>query len=142
MANRIIYSETRNYVGSASSGVFSTTNTAWTDVTNLSVTITTIESRPIILTIIPDGSSNLSRLGGAAGVPADLGFRFVYGTDIEIANYELTSSSSSMYVPSSVLKHIDIRVAGTYTYKLQAKNISGSGSIVYVYYAKLFAFEL
>ena len=126
---------------SASSGTFSNTGSA--DVTNLSVTITTL-GRPVFVGLIPDGSANNSRIGVEVGsnIYSSV-FSLIRGsTDIAralISGNGQGVSSISGYIPPSSLYTIDPVAAGTYTYKAA---VSASGNTARVEYTKLIAYEL
>ncbi len=139
---------TINYKISSSSGAFTHTTTTFTDVTNLSVSITT-QGRPVRLKLVPDGTSNISYVGISRS--ADQGtayFKFVRdSTDlgIQAAHATCTGGNTAIasYVPASSLEDTDFVAAGTYTYKLQVKVTAGSNSeTAYVQYAKLVAYQI
>lgn len=132
-------------VSSSSNGFF-TANSSYTDVTNLTVTITTF-GRPVFLGLISDGSSNGSLIGcdinsGTACVARG---NFVRAASTEIGDFGFevapASSGNVIYYMGSFPWTVDTVAAGTYTYKVQVKVI-GSTSHVDVWYMKLVAFEL
>lgn len=132
---------------SASSSTFSSAAGSYTDITNLSVTITTT-GRPVYLALIPDGSGNGAELYFAptAGTTTTFGFySFVRdATPITFCRLgQIVNSSGttqSVRVPVGCINHIDVPSAGTYTYKIQVS--AGADTSMYCYYAKLIAFEL
>jgi len=134
---------------SASSGTYSTGVTGATDVTNLSVTITTT-GRPVYLTLQNIGTGNSGYIAAqdtSGSVNATVLFLFIRGsTEISrqsmLLGLNITSGGTDLIAcPASSLSHIDTPVAGTYTYKVQIV-VSGTGATGYVYYSQLVAFEL
>ncbi len=128
---------------SASCGSYSTGSTSYVDVTNLSVTITTL-GRPVRVRLQSDGSANSSLIGVSTGTDtADALFKLVRdSTDISITPvYHLVSGTSgqTLQLPSSMISHDDVVAAGTYVYKLQAK-VSSTGT-AFAAYAKLVVYE-
>lgn len=133
---------------SSSSGSFSTGSTSFVDVTNLSVTITTT-GRPVMLMLISDGTvdpyyCHLEASDGSSAT-AIVGFQFLRGVTVVCQQWLGISvggtTSTITEVPVSSMSFIDVVVAGTYTYKMQA-SAKVSGRSAMVYYAKLVAFEL
>lgn len=131
---------------SLSSGGYFTTSTSLTDVTNLTVTITTT-GRPVMLKLQPDGvgTAEMSCLG-VANATSVVSTRFVRGSTAiaDFVQYLLPSNfggvNHGIAVPSSVISHIDTPVAGTYTYKVQ---VATSASMqLNVLNTVLVAFEL
>lgn len=114
---------------SASSGSFSTVSASFVDVTNLSVTLTTT-GRPVVLLVIPDGTTNpFSMLSAAATAEVAI--------DRGGSNIALEQWGSGIHPP---LFYLDVVGAGTYTYKLRTH---GNGaSQMQVSNAKLAAYEL
>lgn len=134
---------------SASSGpndVFGTTTP--TDVTNLSVTITT-SGRPVVIELVPDGSTTTSALlfvssnfAQSPWVRADFyvcrGATIVGRTVLAVGP---TDGVYTLYAPPGALRVIDVPAAGTYTYKVQVAPFAASihaGAV----YSKLLAYEL
>lgn len=130
---------------SSSCGVFSTTSGTFVDVTNLSVTITTT-GRPVYVGLQSDGTAGGSLNGGHnAGASGIAGFEILRGATIitGVAVGIVAAGDASVYlsVPHSTLHVIDVPVAGTYTYKVQAKTIT-AGGFAGVENGKLVAYEL
>jgi hypothetical protein len=124
---------------SASCGPFSTGNLTLTDVTNLSVTITT-SGRPVRITCIDDGSGNVANISSGS----QAGFFSIIRDSTQLTNLEINTVPGSLgnNMPPSSINHIDFVAAGTYTYKLQAAAHSGSGGTVIAQYIKLCVHEL
>lgn len=130
---------------------FDTTETDYTDVTDMNVTITTT-GRPVILAItsaaVADDESYLSiststssgdgSLGGKLRIMRDA--TMVYNCAIQQAHISTTESPRSYFPPGII--HLDTPAAGTYVYKVQVARAAISGSHVYVNKVKLVAVEL
>ena len=126
-----------------------TGDTTRTDVTNMTVTLTTV-GRPILLMIVPDGGGSTTLFGASAAFTT-AGF-YVYivrdpagsNTDIvkqEVAMSDPGLSNQSIYVPVSSVNYVDHRPAGTYVYKVQVECLAAT-SHAFVYNASLYALEL
>lgn len=139
------------YALSASCGLFSTTSASYVDVTNLSVTIIT-NGRPVLVGLISDGDAvNLSFFGvrkSGGGSTGAIYSQFKILRDAVTASQmycehgypSSTSTAPAQEIPISALSYIDLPIAGTYVYKLQA--LAGPDSSVEVFRGKLFAIEL
>jgi hypothetical protein len=131
---------------SASCGSFSTTSGSATDVTNLSVTITTT-GRPVFVGVFPDGAGFDGVMGATLSVNAiRVNARFYFKRDATlIAQTTIMSNGASgdieIDIPSSNFWIIDVPAAGTYTYKMQAQILSAN-TTAWVRYTKLIAYEL
>jgi len=116
-------------VSSSCGGAFSTTSTSYVDVTNLSVTVTTT-GRPVLLSLVADGTTG----GGAITINgANVGCLLKIlrdSTDVSIQFFSNNESSHSRGFPASMIQHIDVPAAGTYTYKVQAKSDGSAGFAV------------
>lgn len=133
---------------SSSSSTFTSNSGSFTDVTNLTVSITTT-GRPVFLALVSDGSGNTSQIYQTNSTNASGIVTFIYLRGAtEIARYEITSTtvaSSGTTKPSigpaSNMLMIESVAAGTYTYKMQIKtdNTDTYGGVKYM---KLMAFEL
>jgi hypothetical protein len=122
---------------SSSSGSFSTTSTSFTDVTNLSVSITTT-GRPVIVAVVANpGSSNCNIQKSTAGT-AGANFKILRDAST-ITDFRLLGADQCSIPPSS-LSTIDAPAAGTYTYKVQAK--ADSSATASVVNCVLIAYEL
>ncbi len=134
-------------VFSASSGTFSTDSTSYTDVTNLSVTLTTL-GRPVRIFLDTADGTNESFLRAIVDTSASNPFakyKLVRDiTDIKITDIASTSGSSSasvqIVVPVGSLDFLDTPAAGTYVYKLQT--LAGSNNVSDVRHARLVAYEI
>jgi hypothetical protein len=116
---------------SGSSGTFSTVSGSYVDVTNLSVTITTLGS-PVVITFIPDGST--SDANAALFSTTSLGyFKVLRGATVVGITYLQTGANKA---PPGAFKFLDVVAAGTYTYKLQAITDAA------VSYSRMVAYEL
>lgn len=128
---------------SSSSGAFSTSVAGPTDITNLSVTITTT-GRPVVLALIGNDAAsdselrlfNQSGLGLAKvkilrGVTQVCSYILAQADDVSTLNF--------LELPPSVVHTIDVPAAGTYTYKAQAV---ASTCTFFVTNVKLIAYEL
>lgn len=122
---------------SSSSGTFTRNNTAYEDVTNLSVTITT-SGRPVKLQL-QDTATGLT-----IGSSAQSGVRFLASGDNALCYVRFLSNGNAIresilftdessgitytetVLPASILSHVDNTVAGTYTYKIQVCTTAGT----------------
>lgn len=140
---------------SSSCGAFSTTNSTATDVTNLSVTITT-SGRPVFVGLVADGTSTgpASNDAGIAVVNTTTSTDCYAQADFMIVRGSTVLSNQLLYVqangsvggvqtcaPGTIVSHVDTTAsASTYTYKVQVALIHGSA--VGVTRLKLVAYEL
>jgi hypothetical protein len=135
---------------STSSGSASTTSTSWADVTNLSVSITTT-GRPVFLALISGSTESAPNVNTAGSIEASdsaaqaagfLGFlRDSTLLAVHLVRITATGATAAFSsVPASVL-HVDTPIAGTYTYKVQAK-VDSAGDTLEINNVKLVAFEL
>lgn len=119
---------------SSSSGYFITSSTSFTDVTNLSVTLTTT-GRPIVLGLVADGST---------GIPCRI---ISNSSTSQIAILQdstiisLNQIDDTIETACGIIWHFYVPSAGTYTFKVQAKKTVPGGTIQF-YSAKLIAYEL
>jgi hypothetical protein len=121
---------------SGDSGIFTTVNTSATDVTNLTVTITTI-GRPVCVALVATGASAAQiGLNNTSGATLNGIFKIVRDTSpstglVTVASYPLVSVFSGghahdVFCPASAVWRVDFGVKNlpnTYVYKVQA-NIS------------------
>lgn len=128
---------------SSSSGSFSSTSGSEVDVTNLSVSITTV-GRPVFVGLIPDGvsSSGVQTTRGAASAVVAL---YIYRGVSKISTHDWTLSFTGPTAVGSVLPPgcvftVDPVAAGTYTYKIAVATLSSAQ--ISVSNCKLIAFEL
>lgn len=129
---------------SSSCETFTTASLVFIDVTNLSVTITTV-GRPVIIMLVPKGTSSVGSYFGVVGTTFnEAKIRLTRGGS-EIALWYLQSAAPSgtaqLSVPVGMVNFIDPVAAGTYTYKLQAEVLNASTSLSVVD-SKLVAYEL
>lgn len=144
---------------SSSSGSFTATGAGSyatpTDVTNLSVTITTT-GRPVMVAVIGDGSGPDSHFSiiksNNTSTTSITGRAHIIRGSTEIAQYVnqpgdngTTASQVAQYLPSNFFV-IDVVAAGTYTYKVQISHVNSASdsatTTVGLVNAKLIAFEL
>ncbi len=132
---------------SSSSGTFSSASSSYVDVTNLSVTLTT-SGNPVVIMCVSDGDTNVSNHSqfqtDAAGNTAEMAIAILEGSTI-IAQHrsgesDVLPTATDQSIPSSSVKHFYNPIAGTYTYKIQIKNVTGASAGAY--YIKLVAYEL
>lgn len=119
---------------SPSSGSYTTTSTSFSDVTGLSITITTT-GRPVWLGLRSASTSTQGKIGVSNNSVTLKLLRDL--TDLSLYS---VACGTSMSVPCSSLWHIEFPAAGTYTYKVQAR--SDTGGTVSVTEASLVAYEL
>jgi hypothetical protein len=137
---------TSNYQLSSTSGSLSShTTTSFTDMTNLSVTITT-SGRPVYLAVVSDGSGSFSELYATAGAASVNGIvQIIRGATSVFARAQTCTAAGAATIrcPLSLPYQMDFPAAGTYTYKFQARVGSASSSDqVNGAFLKLLAIEL
>jgi len=135
-----------NYAISSSSGTFSSTATSYTDVTNLTVTITTT-GRPVYIALVPDTALVSGAYIGAnitTGTTLNINLQIVRnGSPIFIFSAGTQPAASGTFLsnwPASSVACLDTPAAGTYTYKLQINGVASQ--TMRVYQTRLIAFEL
>jgi hypothetical protein len=138
---------------SSSSGAASTTSATLSDVTNLSVTITTT-GRPVRIYLITSETDFASTYSGGLSTnrsTTNATGRFVITRDAtDVAAYSLFNdnagsgaTNTSLMVPCSSLDYLDDVAAGTYTYKLRyAVETATSSATASVIRCKLVAYEI
>jgi hypothetical protein len=126
---------------SASCGSYSVSNstTSFTNVTNLSVTITTT-GRPVFVGLISDATDQGGQSGCIIVTVSAAQFRIRRGST-DVYHTSLNVSGGTAKVPSSSIYTIDTPAAGTYTYTFAQATVSGSTGRD-VLYSKLVAYEL
>lgn len=137
---------------SSSSGSFTTNSSSFTDVTNLTVTITTT-GRPVWLGLqgttstSPTSGVYLQRNGSSSGFNGNVVF-IRDSTSVSLSNfgneYPSNSSLNRIYYPPGSFWCMDAPTAGTYTYKVQVRTVSTGSTIdvLGVTECKLLAYEL
>jgi hypothetical protein len=128
-------------LSSACTSFTSSTTGSYIDITNLTVTITTT-GRPVFIGLIADGSGILSRME-VTGTATELAAQIAIlsgSTKIAIHSFGSGLSTDILACPVSMFSHIDVPVAGTYTYKAQFRMQGGTGFACYG--TKLIAYEL
>lgn len=128
---------------SSSCGTFTSTSGSQTDVTNLTVTITTT-GRPVMLTLQPDGSGGgaviYNTLAAAGGFLGNIYF-VRGGSNIAASTISnnIASTAQIIRMMPGGFHYLDVVGAGTYTYKVQVDVVSG---LVGVSNCVLLAYEL
>jgi hypothetical protein len=111
---------------SSASGAWITNAIVYTDVTNLTVTITTT-GRPVMIMTQPDGT-NPGLIGNAAGgVTDDMFYRILRGAST-VAEFSGISTAANTSQTFPGILFMDAVVAGTYTYKVQVKCVAGGNT--------------
>lgn len=138
-----------NYQLSASSGNFSTSSTSYVDVSNLSVTITTLNGRPVFVGLTSAANGNIGQVGiNAAADTAQGNMKFLRDAT-ETASFKFGSIATAVVDPIVVLSwrtsassfsHFDPVAAGTYTYKVQVQVQTGTD--LEMAHIRLVAYEL
>lgn len=132
---------------SSNSGTFTTNSSTLSDVTNLSVSITTT-GRPVLIQLVGPSSPAANWVG--ISIPgAGSGFNhaaLIFVRDSEIIGSaglatEHNSDTKGLKLPSQTFMHVDQPAAGTYTYKVQAATKS-SGTTLTVYNCRLKVLEI
>jgi len=143
-----------NYQISSSCGTFSDSSAGWVDVTNLTVTITTV-GRPVMLLCQSDGTSNSGTSTSAGfgsavtGSSSESFIRIVDNTAATVYSEQriqcdASAASPAIWVPPSSVSVVDfsaVGVSGSKTYKVQVASNNVS-TTVYAYYMKLVAYEV
>jgi hypothetical protein len=130
---------------SSSSGTYSTSSISYSDVTNLSVEITTT-GRRVRLLLIPDGTTSPSsiKLRSGSSTTASGEMRILRGVS-DICYFEFLQGAlgtdTQIAYPVSSIVFEETPAAGTYTYKLQAV-VGNTFNALQVNRAKLVAYEL
>lgn len=133
---------------STTSGLFTSSSSSYTDITNLTVTITT-SGRPVFIILMPDGNLTdghdadiFVRDTGASS--AEARFKILRdGVGKSIHDLQIAGggdSSCFIGVAPGFISFIDTPGAGTYVYKLQGK--LSTGTSFGVVYTMLAAYEL
>lgn len=129
---------------SSGSSTFSTTNASYTDVTNLSVSITTT-GRPVFIgttsdPAIDDGAGGYYRGNLTVAGSVSTGIKVLRDSTQVLTTNAGHSSATNLYTPASSVWTIDTPSAGTYTYKVQIKCVNANN--VYAINMVLIAYEL
>ena len=123
------------------------TGTTYTDITNLTVTITT-SGRPVFIMLQPeitgDSSIYCDRTNSGKQL-ADYIKILKDSADLHVVEvlqtYGRSGSTMKMSVPISSVMFLDAPAAGTYTYKIQAKGTTANERITFSH-IKLLAYEI
>lgn len=125
---------------SGSSGSAITLSTSYVDVTDLSVTLTTV-GRPVQLMLIPDGSTECHLLRQGSG-GHKIYWQFMRdATVLHETDFSGSGGSTNDTLPPGCLNTVDTPAAGTYVYKLRQKT-GNAGTSAGVINCKLVAFEI
>lgn len=126
---------------SSSTGTFSTTSTSFVDVTNATSGALDVTGRPVKIMLIPDGGGTEAFFGFAGG--SNQGFIMKLLRDSTVVGIFKASPGISVtdtfFLPPASCSFVDVPAAGTYTYKLQVKSVTGT--TVYVQRCKLYVQE-
>lgn len=132
-----------NIVTSSSSGNATGNSATFTNVTNLTVTLTTT-GRPVYVGLIADGSGSVSSIGvgGSSAPTAVFSIERDFSTSIALAQIQtaVTTGNANINQPPGSLWTIDVPAAGTHSYTLQARLSSGTAWSVSE--VKIIAYEL
>jgi len=128
---------------SSSTSTFTTTSTTYTDITNATVTITTI-GRPVFIVLQADDTTSEGSIGGACTAAtkiAEVKLNLVRSFELEYTAKDSAGGINSFDFGGSQCFHIDEVAAGTYTYKMEMKTVASdcTGSATNL---KLLAYEM
>lgn len=136
-----------NIVESTAASAFFSTSTSYTDITNLSVSITTT-GRPVVIVLQPSTSdSRISCSSSSNATPSwSCYFRVLrgstnVGTNFVSYQYPDNASDTVVGLPGSVVHVVDTPSAGTYTYKVQWRG-TGEDPQLFVNNYSLMVYEL
>lgn len=123
-------------VGQQTSGTsnFTTASASYVDMTSAAITITTT-GRPVFITVISGDDT------GAGYITQNSAWNIRLVRDSTALQAIGGPNTSSGFAPLSACTFLDVPAAGTYTYKLQARIPSGSGTVGFVS-AKVVGWEL
>lgn len=136
-------------VSSTSTGTASTSSTSYVDITNATLTITTI-GRPVLIGLEPDGTTSNSDIGAVTTSGTNTAAQAFFQLDRDasvistwvVQNQFASTSSTSGVFPASSLIFLDTGASsGSHTYKFQFHSGSANGGAV-CNFVKIFAFEL
>lgn len=122
----------------------------YSDVTNLSGTVTVSGLRPVMILIIPDGTTNAATLAYEAATGSTIGslYRLDKDAGASVVGYSRISSAvagstnSLIFQSPGSVSFVDYSPgAGAHTYQLQAKSLY-SGHYTYVSNCKLLIYEM
>jgi len=118
------------------SGNFTTTSGAYVNVTNLSISITTIGG-PVRLYIVSDPAATVSAdIGSTASDIAEV--RFLRDGSVDCGSYKVFSGSAALQI-GATLEAIDVPAAGAHSYNVQLR---GGASGVALRYYRFVAYEM
>jgi hypothetical protein len=130
-------------VSSSCGNAYSNSTTTYSDITNLSVSITTT-GRPVHVMAIDEGTGTPGYFAASVGVATAIGFavKCLRGATLVGESPFTLNSSTGFLVGPSAVHFFDVPAAGTYTYKLQMKEYFGGGAQASAQRIKLVAYEL
>ncbi len=127
-----------NYQVSGSCGAFSGTDTSWTQITNLSRQITT-HGRPVLIGLIPDGTTNITDWSPSA---SGVAFRIYRDATViwESLNFAMVTSIRGYYPRIWCFDdYVNTVAPAQYTYSMKYQNVAGTTTLSYW---RLFAWEM
>ena len=120
---------------SSSSGTFTTAASAtWTDVTNLTASLTST-GRPVMLILQPVPNAGIAQLGSSGS--GTFYIRINNTTDSEVFEFDLTNAAGAM--STGTFNVMDTGTSGAKSWKAQ---VYGDGATLTVKYYQLIAYEL
>ena len=129
---------------SSSSGAYTNATGADDDVTNLTATIT-VKKNPVVLMLVPDGSTNVSYVGMFENAGDHASIEIYLDRDgskvgyIELETFPDGSTQVRLQVSPSSITFFDTPIAGEHVYKIICKDTLGTAIFNY---CKLVAYEL
>lgn len=123
---------------SSSCGGYGIVATTYTNVTNLTVTLTST-GRPVILALISDGSANESELSIPEGRMVNM--RLLIDSALAASWQYTVAVGSNAIVTQPSIWHMLFPASGSHTYVIQANSNTTTGAAVLGYY-QLVAYEL
>ena len=112
-------------LSNGNSGTFSTASTSFVDVTNLTATITTTQTRVLRVATIAIGSGS-SYIAQTTGAFNSIEAQIVRDGSVVVGKLFISGPTTAAH--PCYLETMEVLVAGTYTYKIQARTANGSAS--------------
>ena len=128
---------------SASCGSYSTSSTSYVDVTNLSITITTL-GNPVHLELKPTSSTSGLYITAAGGSgPGAFGYLKFVRDSTDVSEEGIFGTTGAGICNTGMLGALDTPAAGTYTYKVSVKcTATATSPVFHVDNAKLYVWEM